>query len=115
MDRSFLKKRLSKFKKKDVRLDRFWMDLLNNIGEDCDNFKIILKITLIISHGQANIERGFSVNAECVVENMLEETLVDHGMIYDTATALGEIAEVPITKKLILETRNAYSRYTEVQ
>ena len=104
---------MKKFKRKEERLDTFWINLLDNIDEECKSFRKVLKMTLILSHGNANIERGFSVNAECLVENMLEETLVGHRVIYDSVSALGGIAKVPITKKLILEARNAHSRYQE--
>lgn len=37
-----------------------------------------------LSHSNANIERGFSVAAECLFENMREESIVVHRQIYDT-------------------------------
>ena len=36
----------------------------------------LLKILLLLSHGQASVERGFSVNKETEVENLLEHSLV---------------------------------------
>ena len=32
-------------------------------------------LALLLSHGQASVERGFSVNKELVVENQSEQTL----------------------------------------
>ena len=34
--------------------------------------KKVLKIVLTLSHGQAEVERGFSLNKEVIVENLLD-------------------------------------------
>ena len=36
---------------------------------------------MILSHGNANVERGFSVNSEYLVENMKNETLIAQRLI----------------------------------
>ena len=38
----------------------------------------VVKLILVLSHGQARVERGFSVNKEVEVENLKEHTLVAH-------------------------------------
>ena len=35
----------------------------------------VCELELLLSHGQASVERGFSVNKEVVVENQSEQTL----------------------------------------
>lgn len=107
------KQLMENFKRQEQRLDTFWMSVLKKVDKECDSLKQIIKMTLLLSHGNASLERGFSVNGECLVENMLEETLVAHRTIYDSVSALGGIENVPMTKKLILEARNAHSRYKE--
>ena len=36
----------------------------------------VFKIIFMLLHGQAAVERGFSVNSKLLVENLLEKTLV---------------------------------------
>ena len=58
------------------RIDSFYNDLCTG-GKDC--YKVIwkvIKIMLILSHGQSDIERGFSVNKDIATANMKEETIV---------------------------------------
>ena len=38
---------------------------------------------LILSHGQSDIERGFSVNKDIATANMKEETIVAYRKVYD--------------------------------
>ncbi|KAJ8896754.1 hypothetical protein PR048_002099 [Dryococelus australis] len=59
-----------------------------------------MKIVMILSHGNSNVERGFSVNSECLIDNMKNETLVAQRM-YN------------ISKSLLLSYRNAQVRLTE--
>ncbi|XP_051165127.1 uncharacterized protein LOC127283960 [Leptopilina boulardi] len=101
------------FNRKKERLDSFWMRHVLNNDREYHDFKIVLETTLILSHGNANIERGFSINAESIFENMTQETLVANRIIYDAVNALGGINKVPITKSLIHAARNANKLYKE--
>jgi len=40
-------------------------------------------MVLILSHGNAAVESGFSVNKELLVENMEEETIVAQRVVFD--------------------------------
>ena len=42
-----------------------------------------LKIILTLSHGQASVERGFSVNKSLLVENLPKQSLVSQLCVYD--------------------------------
>lgn len=42
----------------------------------------VIKFCLILSHGQAFVESGFSVNKDMIVENQLEESLVARRLVY---------------------------------
>jgi len=42
---------------------------------NCPKAWSVCELALLLSHGQASIERGFSVNKELVVENQSEQTL----------------------------------------
>ena len=43
----------------------------------------LTRIVLVLSHGQASVERGFSFNHDTAVENMLEESLVAYRTVND--------------------------------
>ena len=38
-----------------------------------------------MSHGQSNVERGFSVNKEVLQDNLQVKSLISQGLIYDTS------------------------------
>lgn len=56
------------------RLDVFWCSLLT--GDSHSELLLIVKMMCCLSHGNANAERGFSINAECLFDNMREESVV---------------------------------------
>lgn len=72
-----------------------------------------MKIVLCLSHGNSSVERGFSVNKECLVENMKEESLVAQRLVYDEVSAAGGVAEVDVTDKMIDMVRSANIRWKE--
>jgi len=72
----------------EVHLDKFYSDLLaNNVNRQ--HLWTVVKLVLVLSHGNASVERGFSVNKELLIENMLEETVVSQ-MIADREHARGD-------------------------
>ncbi|KAJ8874264.1 hypothetical protein PR048_025107 [Dryococelus australis] len=81
-------------------LDHFWMKAVES-GE-LPNFTSLLKMVLILSHGNASVERDFPVNAECLVENQHEESLSMPLSVLDDAEKL------LIEKSLIHSCRNAH-------
>jgi len=56
----------------DDRLDTF---LHSRMAANYPKTWSVCEIALFLSHGQASVERGFSVNKELVVENQSEQTL----------------------------------------
>ena len=69
------------------------------------------EMILIVSHGQATVERGFSVNKEVEMCNMQEGTVTAHRLIRDYVTVCGGVANVPITKELLNYAATARTRY----
>ena len=71
------------------------------------------------SHGQASVERGFSVNKEIMLENcMLEHTLKAQRTISDHIKSVGGALNVKITKEFVLHvsasmSRQMYSAYLD--
>jgi len=61
------------------------------------------------------LERGFSANADILVENLTEESLVAQRLIFDSISVSGGLGSFTITKQLILSMRNGHSRYKEAE
>lgn len=102
------------YKRREKRLDEFYTEILNE--EDSDKYKELtsfIKIILSLSHGNASVERGFSVNKQCIVENLKEESLIALRKVCEGVRAAGGIEEFEITTELIHSTKNSHARYTE--
>ncbi|KAJ8892936.1 hypothetical protein PR048_005517 [Dryococelus australis] len=102
---------VKKYSRKQQRLDNFWSTLLSGFSvPDLLNF---VKKVLILSHGNASVERGFSVNKELVVENQAQKALVAQRQVYDGVVASGGLHDLKVCKKMIHCARNASRLYAE--
>lgn len=99
----------SKFERSKDRIDSFYYDIIGAKKQYSHLWKVI-KIVLTLSHGQASVERGFSLNKEIVVENLKEESLVALRLVCDELKSV-DLHEVPITKELLSYARSARMRY----
>ena len=66
---------------------------------------------LLLSHGQATVERGFSINKEVEMCNMNKDTIVLQRLICDCVRMCGGVVKVPLTKELLNECASARNRY----
>ena len=99
------------FDQKTDRIDSFYAGIMSESASYKDCWEIF-KFVFTLSHGQASIERGFSINKELLVENLQEESIVCQRMVYDHVNCSGEsITEVPMTNALLKSCKLAYSRY----
>nr|KAI8731911.1 hypothetical protein BgiMline_030099 [Biomphalaria glabrata] len=97
------------------RLDDF---LYNNFKPLDTALWDVLRPLLLLSHGQATVERGFSYNKEVMIENMHEETLIAQRRICDFLKVNGGVLDVAITKPLLTAAasgRQNYNQYLEKQ
>ncbi|GBN49355.1 hypothetical protein AVEN_57100-1 [Araneus ventricosus] len=108
-------KNVSKLKmyKRTERVDKFWFNLLSTYPKPCNDAISLLKMIMILSHGNSNVERGFSINKECLWENMKEQTLIARRIVYDSIQANGGINNFEVSKQLILSVRNSRGNYEE--
>ncbi|KAL6457747.1 hypothetical protein MHYP_G00329770 [Metynnis hypsauchen] len=90
------------------RLDTFLHERLSRLYPAAWDF---CQKLLLLSHGQASVERGFSVNKEVEAENMQEDTIVTHRLICDYVTMHGGVTQVPLTKELLASVGAARSKY----
>ena len=72
----------------------------------------VCKVIIILSHGQSDIEKGFSINKEMLVDNMKQSSLVSQRLIFDHMSAeKTELADFTITKDLLNSCRGASGKY----
>ena len=107
-----LQDRFLRFKPSEDRLDLLLMDMMTS--DNYRNLKRLIKILLVLSHGQATVERGFSINKE--VENMKGRTLIALRLIANHVNTVDGIEKVSLSKQLLSSCRMArqkYERYLE--
>ena len=63
----------------DEKLDVFYMSCLSRHVE----VREVVKLVMILSHGNARVRSGFSANEETLVENMSEGSLVARRVVFD--------------------------------
>jgi len=80
-------------------MNEFYSSLLTtkNLPHGFYDLKTIIKVVLILSHWNATVENGFSINIAILDENLKEESLVRQRMVYDGVFFYGGHREVPIT------------------
>ena len=108
---SELKDRFLLFKSQD-RLDVFYADIMhgNSKFKSCWN---VFKLIFTVSHGQASVERGFSINKELLTDNLEEVSLISQRIVYDYIHESGmSITEIPISNELLKSCKLAHSRYS---
>lgn len=113
-DNSAFKVQVENFNQSKIRLDHFWVNLIKNCGpSDYSNLLHFVELVMTLSHGNAAVERGFSINKECLVENQKEKSLIAQRIIYDGVNATKGLENLEITKDLIHFARNAHAWYKE--
>lgn len=90
------------------RLDLFLSSVLR---EPYPELWAFCKKLLILSHGQATVERGFSINKEVEFDNIQEDTVVTRRLVCDYSMQHGGVTQVPLTKELLASVAAARARY----
>ena len=92
------------------RLDDFYAKYLHK------NDKFLWKVCIFaftLSHGQSQIERGFGINKEIVIENLETTSLCAQRLICDhIASSKQEIHEIDITNTMVTACKSAHLKYT---
>ena len=91
------------------RLDTLLLEAVSGNGFDGLE-KLLIKL-LVLSHGQSQVERGFSVNKEIEVENMRQETLIAQRLICDHVRSVGGIDNIHLSNELLVSCKMAHSKY----
>ena len=75
--------KFSSFKITTDRLDSFLFEVLQNQNES-QQLWITMQLILTLSHGQATVERGFSVNKEVLAPNLHKTSLVAMKLVHSS-------------------------------
>lgn len=111
------KHKLRQYDKSVDRLDEFYPDLLK-FSSSYSELWTIVKLLLVLSHGQATVERGFSVNRQVCVENLKDLSYVSQRVVCDAVEKAGGVLQVPITRELrmaVSAARHKYGAYLEAE
>jgi hypothetical protein len=71
----------------------------------------VVKLSLIMSHGNATVESGFSINKQILVENLNEHTLVCQRQVYDAIYSIGGVTNLQINDKIIKYYMSSHRNY----
>ena len=72
-----------KFHDSSHRVDQLYHGLLAG-SDDYGQLWSVVKMVLLLSHGQATVEKGFSVNRQVDDDNLHADTFCCRHLIYDT-------------------------------
>lgn len=92
-------------------LDKLYFSLIGSSEQYTDLWSVV-KMVLVLSHGNASVESGFSINNDVLVENLQLESMIAQRIVYDSVKAAGGISKIEINKQLLLSFRAARSRYS---
>ena len=81
--KQFHHEKFSSFKFGEDRLDAFFYDVLNT-QETYEDPWTTVKFILTLSHSQATVERGSSVNKEALAPNLKADSLKAICLVHDT-------------------------------
>lgn len=105
------------FDPRNESLDNFLYAHLHNDSKYTKLFKVV-KMILIMSHGQASVERGFSINKNMEVENLKESGYIARRLVYDYIKSSGDICDINISNEMrrdVSLARKKYNDYLEDQ
>ena len=106
---AFGSEKFSNFNFSTDRLDELFSTYMNTHPYQ-KLFKVV-HLLLVLSRGQASVERGFSVYKELEVENLANQSLVAQRLVCDHINAVGGILNVSITQPLLTSCSAARKRY----
>lgn len=107
---------------KSVRIDHYWRNVMSQMGPNnaCKfpKLSLLIKSALVLPHGNADVERSFSVNGNVLTDSRTEmspETLNGLLLVKDTLKFYDPVqslpSSIPLTKDLLRSCRLAYSAY----
>lgn len=109
-----VRQQLLAYQRSSTRLDHFLCQLIDDHRASTSKaFRKFVDIVLCLSHGQATVERGFSLNKALLVENQLERSLIAHRVARDYIQNKcdSNVENCQVDRELIIAARNAHNRF----
>lgn len=95
------------------RLDQFIFSIIDIGNFDFHTlFLNFVKKILLLFHGNSDVERGYSINDECLIENMMNESLIAQRSTYSALNGI-ELKSFVVSKKLVQYAKNASAKRQE--
>ena len=105
-----IKKESFKFDYQNDRLDDFYFQ--KACVKDYKELSFVIRLVLTLSHGQAAVERGFSLNNSSVKTNMTPLSIISRRIVKDHLIANNlKPHTLEITSQLIKDFRSAHQKY----
>ncbi len=102
----------------DANIDQYWahiFKLRDVLGQPkYPNLCLLVKAALSLSHGQADVERGFSANKLLLLEErpaLKNKSIIAIRTVKDALKKYNSVEEVPLSNELFRKHRSAYSAY----
>ena len=103
-----------KINKKGVRLDELFYGALNGQAQYKDLWEKVIAKALVLSHGQATVERGFSQNKQVTEYNQVTESIVARRAIKDHINFVGGRSKFVISDGLLKHVGIANQMYRQM-
>ncbi len=101
-------------------VDKYWSHVsqqVDSLGQPkYSNLMVVVKAALTVSHGQADVERGFSLNNHIIDDSRVslkQQTVVAIRTVKDVVNQYGSVDKIPITRELIRKFKGAHAAYAE--
>lgn len=94
------------------RLDEFLQQHVVKSGSFLKLWEV-MRMVLILSHGQASVEKGFSINRQVMVENLKERSFIAQRTIHDHLLHVGGLNALVVDKPLLSAAASGRRKYTE--
>ena len=102
-----------KFNINDDRVDNFYSKIFDSSNTiDLEN---VVRLILILSLGNASVEAGFSINADNLSSNMLEESIITQRIVYEAVSKAGDPTNVIIDRELLKIVKDSHRQYAAAQ
>ena len=98
------------------RSDQFFSSHVSTTSA-CENLWVVAKKVLLLSHGQASVERGFSVNKN-LSTNMEAKSIISKRINVDHVRSMSKVVNVRIDKEFwrsVCVARRRYELYLELE
>ena len=107
------KKVMEKMKQFDIikdRADEFYMNVFSDVPH-FPELEEVVKLCVILSHGNARVESGFSINELIMDVNMKEQSLVAQRIVYEGVMTEGGPIKADINSVMMKSVKQASRRY----